>query len=88
MEALTTTITAAVTSAVQAAMKSPTLPSQTAATASPVSVEEMLSGHLESLTSPTAGTTEPSPSGAGTIPTGTKILAVGIDPYSKFHLIM
>ena len=70
MEALTATITEAVTSAVQAAMKSPDLPIDTpaadksAATASPISVEEALSGHLEILTSPTAGTTEPNPSGA------------------------
>lgn len=70
MEALPATITAAVTSAVQAVMKSPTLSTDTpaadesAATASPISVEEALSGHLDILTSPTAVTMEPSPSGA------------------------
>ena len=70
MEALTATITAAVTSAVQAALKSPDLPADTpaadesAATASPILVEEAPSGHLEILTSPTTGTTEPNPSGA------------------------
>ena len=70
MEALTATITAPVTSAVQTAMKSPELPIETpvaaesTTTASPISVEEALSGHLEILTSPTAGTTEPNPSRA------------------------
>lgn len=70
MEALTVTITAAVTSAVQAAMKPPDLPTDTSAsdesagTTAPVSVEEALSGHLAILTSSTACTTEPDPSGA------------------------
>ena len=71
MEAFTGTITAAVTSAVQAAMKSNDLPiatpaadESTATLASPISVDEALSGHLAILTSPTAGTTEPNPSGA------------------------
>ena len=51
-------------------MKSPNLPidtpvaAESAATAPPISVEEALSGHLEILTSPTAGTMEPNPSGA------------------------
>ena len=73
MEALTATITAAVTGAVQTAMKSPELPidtpvaAESAATASPISVEEALSGHVEIFTSPTAGITEPNPSGASAI---------------------
>jgi len=68
MEALTASITAAVTNAVQVAMQTQKPPtSETPATASEstaVSVEAAVSDQLALIISPTAGTTKPDSSGA------------------------
>ena len=71
MEALTPSITAAVTNAVQATMKTPHLPtdippaSESASTTlAPMLVEEAVCDQLAILTSPTADTKEPGSSGA------------------------
>ena len=79
LEALTSTITAAVTSAVQAALKTPNLPqdkppSSDGVSATPMAVEDAVSGQLALLTSPVTGTQEHSSSGSSQLEYSEKLV--------------